>query len=322
MGEYDIDRIVELLDSGEFLWTDHCWAQGMAGWGPLSGLRSEIAAAKAFPPVASMPMPAASGRRRMRPPPSQVSGPQPAPSGVPGWAWIAGGAALGAVVGLLAVQLFPRVVQVDRPVERIVEKPVEVVRTIEKPVEVVRTIEKRVEVPANLTAEQSAALLFTQRLFDPKERKVGMSLFKLSDRVKVLVGFEGEGAHRLSEGVIVARVETAFRRQGFRVLSKDSKEYPYTLVRVGGVFLENKYSDGTVVGISGSYTMELMQPLICFSAYDTAGPDKCVIKSGNVKLYQKGGTLNYGVNNIYKIPEVFQRFAEEGANDLRKAQDN
>jgi hypothetical protein len=149
-----------------------------------------------------------------------------------------------------------------------------------------------------------------------------MSLFKLSDRVKVIGGFEGEGAHRLSDRLILARVETAFRQQGFKVLNKDSKEFPYTLVRVGGVFLENKYADGTVVGVSGSYEMELLQPLICFSSYDASGPEKCVIKAGNMKLYERGGTLNYGVNNLNKVPEVFQRIAEEGANDLRKAQDN
>ena len=312
MGEYDIDRIVELLDSGEFLWTDLCWAQGMAGWAPLSALRSEVAAAKAFPPVAAMPAPVASGRRRMQAPTAQMAAPQTSAPGVAGWVWIVGGVTLGALVGLLTTHLFPNVVTVDRPVEKIVEKPVEVIRTVEK----------RVETPASLTEQQAAAILFTKRLFDPNERKVGMSLFKLSDRVKVVGGFEGEGAHRLSDRLILARVETAFRQQGFKVLTKDSKEYPYTLVRVGGVFLENKYGDGTVVGVSGSYEMELLQPLICFSSYDQSGPDKCVIKVGNMKLYERGGTLNYGINNLNKVPDVSQRIAEEGANDLRKAQDN
>ena len=330
MGEYDIDRIVELLDSGEFLWTDLCWAQGMAAWAPLSNLRSEVAAVKAFPAAAAMPTPIAPGRRHMQAPSPQVATTQAAAPGFAGWIWIVGGVTLGVLVGLLTTHLFPNVVTVDRPVEKIVEKivdrPVEVIRTVEKvvdrPVEVVRMVEKRVEVPAELTAQQSASILFAQRLFDPSQQKLGMSLFKLSDKVKVVGGFEGEGAPRLSEGLVVARVETAFRRQGFKVLSADSKDYPFTLVRVGGVFLENKYGDGTVVGISGSYEIELLQPLIAFSAYDESGPDKCVIKVGNVKLYDRRGTLNYGVNNLYKIPEVFQRIAEESANDLRKAQDN
>ncbi len=312
MGEFDIDRIVDLLDSGEFLWTDLCWHQRMSGWTPLANLRSEIAAAKAFPPVAAMPAAVASGRRPRQP---AAGAPVAAPmnaAGSGGWWWVVAGVSSGALIGLLTAHFFPTVVQVDKLVEKVIEKPVEVVRVVEK----------RVDVPAELTDQQKASITFARRLFDPKQRKSGVSLFKISDRVKVIGGLSGSGASLVSEGRVLAKVESAFRNQGFKVLSNESKEYPYTVVRVGGVYLENKSGNDSVLGVSGSYEIELLQPLICFSPDDTSGPDGCVIKIGNVVIYGRSGALNYGVNNIAKIPEVYEGIAEEAANDLRKAQDN
>jgi hypothetical protein len=182
MGEFDIDRIVELLDSGEFLWTDLCWTQGMSGWAPLTQLRGAVAAAKAFPPVAAMAVPVASGRRRAQPPMPQASPSQVTSSSVAGWGWIAGGVILGAVVGLLITYLFPNVVMVDRPVDRVVEKPVEVVRFVEK----------RVEVPAVLSSEQQNAITFYSRFYDFPKHKRGSRLFGVSDRVKIITDFNGD----------------------------------------------------------------------------------------------------------------------------------
>jgi hypothetical protein len=325
MGEFDIDRVAELLDAGEFLWTDLYWAQGMSEWASLTSLRPEVLAARAFPPVAAVSRPVSSGRRGSSPVGVPTSA-RPAVAGIAGWWWLAGSLLLGCIAGLVTTRLFPKIVEVDRPVEKIVEKiiekPVEVVRTVEKPVEVVRMVDKIVEVPAVLTPEQQTAILFTRRLFDSDQRRVGVSLFKLSDKVKVYIDLEGEGASRLSRGLIQARVETAFRRQGFKVLAQDSEDYPFTVVEVGGVFLENKYGDGSVVGISGSYQLEIRQPLICFNPWDESGAAKRLIMGGNVKVYEKAGTLKYGLSNLYKVPDVYERMAEEASNDLRKAQDN
>jgi hypothetical protein len=316
MGEFDIDRIVDLLDSGEFLWTDLCWHQRMSGWTPLANLRSEVAAAKAFPPVAATSAPVASGRRRSSPSTAAPLPVQKSTSGYAGWWWVVSGVSLGALIGLLTTHFFPTIVQVDRPIDRVVEK------IVDRPVEVVRVVEKRVEVPAALTPEQDAAVVFTSRLFDPQQRRGGLALFRLSDKVKVFSNIEGAGAGRLSTGLIVSRVESAFRRQGFKVLSKDSEDYPFTVVSIGGVFLENKWGDGSVVGVSGSYDLEIYQPLICFNPYDSSGPARRHVIEGNVRLYQKAGTLNYGISNVHDITTVYERLAEEGANDLRKAQDN
>ncbi len=322
MGEHDIDRIVELLDSGEFLWTDLCWTQGMAGWGPLTQLRGEVAAAKAFPPVAGMPMPVASGRRRMTAPPPQAVSLAATPAGSAGWWWIVGGVTLGALVGLLCSHFFPTIVQVDRPVDRIVEKtvekPVEVVRTVEKPVEVVRTVEKLV--PAQLTEEQKAAEVFYRRFYDISSHKKGSRLLNLSDRVKVISNISGGGTYAFSEGLVKAKVEAAFRSHGFKVLSSESKEYPFNVVYINGVFLDSGTNPG--VSVSGSYGIEIAQPIFYVNSFDASAPSSVVIKDGDIVLYEKSGAMIYGSYRFGEIVEAYSKVAFEAASELRKANDN
>lgn len=310
MGEYDIDRIVELLDSGEFLWTDLCWAQGMAGWAPLSNLRSEVAAAKAFPPVASAPMPAASGRRRMQAPQSQVSTTQASPAGVAGWWWIVSGVTLGAIVGLLTTHLFPNVVTVDRPVEKIVEKPVEIIRTVEK----------RVEIPASLTPEQKSAEIFFRRFYDVSEHKKGSRLFNVCDRVLVIANMNGNGTYAFSEGLVRTKVENAFRSQGFKIVTKEAKDYPINVVYVDGTFLDSGSRTG--IAVAGSYGVVICQPVSYVNSFDSSSPSAVAIKSGDLPLYEKSGILNYGSNHFDEIVATYDKLAQEAAGELRKARDN
>ena len=313
MGEFDIDRIVDLLDSGEFLWTDLCWCQGMAGWAPLANLRSEVAAAKAFPPVAAMPAPVASGRRPRQP----VAGPTVAApkvaAGSAGWWWAVAGISLGALIGLLTTHFFPTVVQVDRPVDRVVEK------IVDRPVEVVRTVEKE----ARLTSEQRNALAFVDRILEGKDTKLGITLFKLSDKVKVISRVGGDGSSNPALSVVPARVESVFRRYGFRVLSADSEDYPFTIVYVGGVILQNTDSStGRTTSLSGFQSVALAQPVVYFSTYDEIGSSSMPIKKANITLYEKRGSFNYGSSYLTKIPDLYEKSAEMAAAELRKAQDN
>jgi hypothetical protein len=308
MGEYDIDRIVELLDSGEFLWTDLCWAQGMAAWAPLSNLRAEIAAVKAFPSSASMATPVASGRRRMQVPTSQMAAPQAAAPSVAGWVWLVGGVTLGVLVGLLTTQLFPNIVQVDRPVEKIVEKPVEVIRTVER--------------ASRLTSDQQTAIAFTNRLIDGKDLKVGVSLFKLSDKVKIINRIVGSGSAHSALSVVTARVESMFRQNGFKVLPLESEDYPYTIVYVGGVVLDNTDSNGRTTNLSGFHSVSMAQPITYFSTFDTIGSESMPIRKANMVLYEKRGAYYYGSSNFNKIPDLYSKSAEAAAAELRKAQDN
>ncbi len=325
MGEYDIDRVVELIDAGEFLWSDLYWGQGMSGWAPLTNLRAEVLAAKTFPPVAATPRPVSSGRRGI--PPVGATAPTSVPaSRVSGWWWLAGAVLLGILSGMITTHFFPTIVHVDRPVEKIVEKtvekPVEVIRTVEKPVEVIKMVDKIVEVPAALTTEQREAITLMDRLHDPKKRTVGVGLFGLSERVKIFYLVEGKGSGNLNSGAIVSRVESAFRGHGFTVIHKDSKEAPYSVVKIGGLFLEDTNGNGVTLSVSGNYRITVAQPAIVMNPYDQAGSASREIKIGLADLYSAGGSINYGANNFYRVPEVFARAAEDCAKELRKAHSN
>jgi len=301
MGEFDIDRIVELLDSGEFLWTDLCWAQGMAGWGPLTGLRAEVAAAKAFPPVAAMLAPVASGRRRVPPAPALVSPTQAMASKSSGWAWVAGGVTLGALVGLLTTHLFPQVVLVDRPVEKIVDRPVEVIRTVEK----------RVEVPAALTAVQLEAIEFAKKKEDAIRREVGWgatSMVPVFDKkIRVVVTSQADKKGVSTES-IRARVESVVRRNGFQVVAEaDNNEFASTVLIAGLACVDSKEVDQ----ISGRISVEVKQYMFI------AGGD--IQKQAWVTVNDYGGTLRYYPSNYYQIPGLFDDIAVRACNDLLKA---
>jgi hypothetical protein len=224
--------------------------------------------------------------------------------------WIVGGVTLGVLVGLLTTQLFPNTVLVDRPVEKIVERPVEVIRTVEK----------RVDVPAVLTAEQMAAEVFFRRFFDVTEHKKGNPLFKVSNRVKVFTNFSGDGKHVFSEGLVRSRVESVFRNQGFTVLSEDSKEYPYSIIDINGNILDSGSRVG--VSVSGSYSIEISQYVNFVSSSDIASPSGIVIKSADLMLFRKAGVLVYGSQHFGEIPGAYEKFAQEAAGELRKAYDN
>ena len=305
MGEYDIDRIVELLDSGEFLWTDLCWAQGMAGWTPLSNLRSEVAAVKAFPPVAAVPMPVASGRRRMQAPSTHMAVPQATAPSVSGWMWIVGGVTLGALVGLLTTHLFPNVVQVDRPVEKIVE------RIVDRPVEVIRTVERRVDIPAVLTKEQIEATEYLKQRNDAYLREVGTGstalLPVLEKKIKVYIYLDDVLKRSITEGSVRSRIETVFRRNGFVVLPTDSKDFANTIINAG-IFRADSES---VSEISGSIGLTVYQ----YSIISGAG----VQKLAWLVPIRYENPLHFGSDNFYKLPAKFEEYATQASNDLLKA---
>ena len=301
MGEFDIDRVVELLDSGEFLWTDLCWAQGMAGWVPLTGLRAEVAAAKAFPPVAAVPAPVASGRRRVPPAPALVS-PTPAMASKPsGWAWVAGGVTLGALVGLLTTHLFPQVVLVDRPVEKIVDRPVEVIRTVEK----------RVEVPAALTAVQLEAIEFAKKKEDAFRREVGWeatSMVPVFDKkIRVIVSSQADqGAVSIES--IRARVESVLRRNGFVVVSEsDPIQTPSTVMIASLLCADPKNEDQ----LSGHVGVEVKQYMF------VAGGG--IVKQAWVTVTDYGMAIQYGSLYFHQVPGLFDDLAVRASNDLLKA---
>ena len=133
MGDFEIDRIVELLACGEFKETDLYFTEGMADWDVLSSLRKEVEAAKAFPPSKVNPAPPVAKRPKIKTPPlrKRQTPKQAARSqSQSGSASVSPVLFLAVVIGLLCGYLwtvcFPRerVVTVDRvravPVERVV----------------------------------------------------------------------------------------------------------------------------------------------------------------------------------------------------------
>ena len=301
MGEFDIDRIVELLDSGEFLWTDLYWAQGMAGWAPLTGLRAEVAAAKAFPPVAAMPTPVPSGRYRVQPAPALVSTPQTVASKSSGWAWVAGGVTLGALVGLLTTHLFPQLVLVDRPVDKIVDRPVEVVRTVEK----------RVEVPTALTAAELEAIEFAKKKEDAFRREIGWgakSMVPVFDKkIKVVVSSQADqGAVNIES--IRARVESVFRRNGYVLISEtDPIQSASTIVIASLSCVDGKNENQ----LSGYVALEVKQRMLVVGGG--------IMKQAWVAVNDYGMTIQYGRLNFHQVPGLFDDLAVRASNDLLKA---
>jgi hypothetical protein len=299
MGEFDIDRIVELLDAGEFFWTDLCWTEGMGGWEPLSSLRSEIAAAKAFPAFTTA-APAAAGRRRMASP--KASSPGATRPHVAGWFWIAAGVSLGALVGLLTAHLFPEEVQVDRIVEKVVEKPVEVVRTVER----------RVEVPARLTEEQQRAIDFAKELEDAYKREVGYGSTSmipvLGKKVKIFVTMDSVLKRIVTEENIRARVEAAFRRNGFEPVDpEDHSVFCNTLIEAE-IFRADQES---TVQIAGVIRLKVSQYFVA------QGSDIVKVARFDVQLYETA--LHWGSNYFHQLPARFEEYAIRACNDLAKA---
>lgn len=256
-------------------------------------------------------------------------------AGAPGWLiWLLlGGMVLMGLAGMALGSLaFPREKLVEKPVEivveKIVEKPVDriVEKMVEKPVEriVEKVVERKVEVAAKLTEAQSIAIAFAERAWTAKpEYTRSLGLQKLSDRVSVTSNISGEGSRHVSPGLVQARVERMFRAAGFKVVENNSTEYPYSVVSIGGVFLESRnYNSQDVIAVSGSYSIKILQPLVFFSSWDKTPVGSFKFMRGLTPLYEDGGTLNYGRDNFYKVADVYGALAEEAAASLRKAQDN
>ncbi len=302
MGEFDIDRIVELLDSGELLWTDLCWTQRMSGWAPLTQLRGDVAAAKAFPQSAVIPAPAVSGRPRPRPSMPPASTPQASSAGHANWGWIVGGVTIGAIVGMLTTYLFPNVVVVDRPVEKIVEKPVEVVRTVER----------RVEVPSALTDEQRVAITNDNDRQDALLRDVGIGATAMipviDKKIKVFISMDSVLKSEVSESTLKARIESVFRRNGFTLVdSSDHANFANTLI-FAEIF---RADDKTTEIIEGVIRLKVSQ------YYMASGANVYKLAWFDVKCYELA--LRFGSNNYHRLPALFEDFAVEASNDLSKA---
>lgn len=235
--------------------------------------------------------------------------------------WMAAGGLAGCAAGAM---LFPRDKIVEVPVEvvRTVEKPVEVVKLVEKPVEVVREVQKIVEVPAKLTPDQIDDLAIVQRLRDVKNIKFERTLFKQTNRVKVVNLINSESNVYIPKDLATARVETIFRNRGFKILSADSTEYPYTVVVIKGVGLGVSNKNGTPLGSAISYGMEIRQFVLYFPSAVSSQMAINPVKHTELTLWEDGGLILNSRDGGAEITKPWEELAEQASNHLAKVNEN
>jgi hypothetical protein len=234
---------------------------------------------------------------------------------------MAAGGLAGCVAGAIC---FPRDIIVEVPVEvvRTVEKPVEIIKVIEKPVEVVREVQKVVEVPAKFSAEQIDDLAIAQRLRDVKNIKFERSLFKQTNRVKVVNLINSESNVYLPKDLATARVETIFRNRGFKILSSDSTEFPFTVIVIKGVGLGVSNQGGTTLGSAISYGMEIRQFVLYFPAATSRQMADSPIKHTEMILWEDGGLILKSRDGSADLTKPWEELAEQAANHLAKVNEN
>lgn len=214
--------------------------------------------------------------------------------------------------------------------EKIVEKPIDVVRTVEKPVEVVRIVEKTVTKPAELSQDQLNKLAIAEKLLDLKNQKNELGPFKLSERVFIYSSIGNsidEIKDHVSADAIIAKVESAFRKQGFKVLTfeatKDPASVPYSIVQVSGDFITVKPNNNGIESVSFTAGVTMFQPASYFVHPSFFGSkDKLVGKNGYLPLLERKSLFFCGKNRFNEIPKTFEDGAELLANDFRKVMDN
>jgi len=137
MGDFDIDRVAEMLKCGEFFETDLYYAEGMPDWDALVSLKKEVEAARANPLGSSVLPPTAKKRPKVKAPPPRkqvVSRPisQAQPQVASSWSvvWLLPGLLVGLACGYLWTVFFPqeKIVTIEStrevPVERVVSTDV------------------------------------------------------------------------------------------------------------------------------------------------------------------------------------------------------
>ncbi len=238
--------------------------------------------------------------------------------GVAAW-WLVIAVFFTAIVGVVAGKLlFSEIKLVEKPVEVVVEKkievPVEVIKTVEKrvevPVEVIKTVEKRVEVPAVLTEYQKAAVQILDGIADAGKRKVGIddtAVFPASDKeVKIMVNIEDEAKPYVSVSEVRARVESIFRREGFKVHSEGGPASS-TLIYVKVNLLST--NEGRV--LSGTLSVDIDQ----LGTFWHGG----LWKRAFVTTNRYSTAISYGSNHFGSIPSKMESLAIRASNDLAKA---
>jgi hypothetical protein len=238
--------------------------------------------------------------------------------GVAAW-WLVIAVFFTAIVGVVAGKLlFSEIKLVEKPVEVVVEKkvevPVEVIKTVEKrvevPVEVIKTVEKRVEVPAVLTEYQQTAVKVVDAILEAEKRKAGIgdtAIFPAANKeVKIMVHVYDDAKPYISVSEVRARVESLFRREGFKVYAEDGPSAD-TFIYVNLNLLST--NDGRT--LSGTLSVDIDQ----LGTFWHGGLWKRAFVTTN-RYYH---AISYGSNHFGKIPAEIESLAIRASNDLAKA---
>jgi hypothetical protein len=214
MGEFEIDRIAELLAYGEFKESDLYYTEGMADWDVLASLKTEVEAARAFPPSkAQFAQPAPKKPKIKTPPPRKRQAPKPV-SRVQSQPASSGGKStfylpvfVGLACGYVWTLLFPR------------EKIVTVERVVDVPYErVVATSAGSAVTADDIRRLGLGAAVESARLSRNDEDKVFPHAAGSAIRVAVKVtGSVANGG--VPEEKVRARVEQLLASRGLRVAS-------------------------------------------------------------------------------------------------------
>jgi hypothetical protein len=224
--------------------------------------------------------------------------------GVAAW-WLVLAVFVTAIVGVVAGKvLFSEIKLVEKPVEVVVEKKVEV------PVEVIKTVEKRVEVPAVLTEYQQTAVKVVDAILEAEKRKAGIgdtAIFPAANKeVKIMVHVYDDAKPYISVSEVRARVESLFRREGFKVYAEDGPSAD-TFIYVNLNLLST--NDGRT--LSGTLSVDIDQ----LGTFWHGGLWKRAFVTTN-RYYH---AISYGSNHFGKIPAEIESLAIRASNDLAKA---
>ena len=224
--------------------------------------------------------------------------------GVAAW-WLVIAVFFTAIVGVVAGKLlFSEIKLVEKPVEVVVEKKVEV------PVEVIKTVEKRVEVPAVLTEYQQTAVKVVDAILEAEKRKAGIgdtAIFPAANKeVKIMVHVYDDAKPYISVSEVRARVESLFRREGFKVYAEDGPSAD-TFIYVNLNLLST--NDGRT--LSGTLSVDIDQ----LGTFWHGGLWKRAFVTTN-RYYH---AISYGSNHFGKIPAEIESLAIRASNDLAKA---
>lgn len=215
--------------------------------------------------------------------------------------------------------LFPEKVEVEKRVEVTVEKQIVVEKPVEKIVEkiVEVPVTKVVEVPARLTKEQENLLADGRSLKEARTLPDSCRVVGPREKaVKVIIDMSDDAKARVDEKAIKARIETAFRNCGFKLVEHDHVD---TVIHAQAqlIIIETNQE----IGLAGTLSINTRQYLTAkigwFGMPQNGTPARFSLIAADLDDYAI--TISSPRSSYSSIPSKFDDLAVTAANDLMKA---